>query len=299
MEIIEFNYPNIPVIDEKISLCLGYFDGVHLGHQSLIKHAKEVGYKVAVLTFDNSPSFILGKIEENYYITSLADKAEFLEELGVDYLYLMHFGREETLITKDEFIENVIKVINPISVHCGEDYRFGARGEGDSKYLSRFFETHVQETVKIDHLKIASRDIVHAIKNKKPEIAAKLLGRPYRINGLVVEGAKKGRTINFPTANLELAYPYVYPATGVYIGYADVYGDKYKAIINVGTHPTINPLAKPIIEVHLINYSGNLYGVDIFVEFIKFIREEKTFSNLEELKSQLLKDEEVAKNTLK
>jgi riboflavin kinase/FMN adenylyltransferase len=299
VEIIDFIYPNITENKEKIVLCLGYFDGVHLGHQELIKNAKKVGYKVGVLTFDNSPAYILGKISQNQYLTSVADKAEYLSELGVDYLYLMHFGKVETLLTKDEFIENVIKVINPISLFCGEDYRFGARGEGDPKYLSRFFATNVQEIVKTDNLKVASRDILKAIASKKPETATKLLGRPYRINGLVVEGAKKGRTINFPTANLELAYPYVYPATGVYIGYADVYGEKYKAIINVGTHPTINPLAKPLIEVHLIDYEGNLYGEDIFVEFISYIREEKTFESLQDLKKQLLKDEEVAKKTLK
>lgn len=299
MKIIDFIYPNIEKIDDEICLCLGYFDGVHLGHQQLIKNAKQVGYKVGVLTFDNSPAYILGKIPNNAYLTSVSDKAEFFSELGVDYLFLMHFGKEETLITKDEFIENVIKVIDPKICFCGEDYRYGARGEGDPRYLSRFFETRVQEIIKIDNTKIASRDICNAIKSKKPELATKLLGRPYRINGLVVEGAQKGRTINFPTANLELAYPYVYPATGVYIGLADVYEEKYKAIINVGTHPTINPLAKPIIEVHLIDYTGNLYGVDIFVEFISFIREEKTFESLEDLKAQLEKDKEVAKNTLK
>ena len=299
MEIIDFIYPNIKANKEQIVLCLGYFDGVHLGHQELIKIAKKVGYKVGVLTFDNSPAYILGKIETNAYLTSVSDKAEYFEQLGVDYLYLMHFGREETLLTKDEFIENVIKVINPIKIHCGEDYRFGCRGEGDPKYLSRFFDTHVQEIYKLENKKVASRDIVKAIQGKHPEIATNLLGRPYRLNGLVVDGQKRGRTINFPTANLELAYPYVYPATGVYIGYADVYGDIYKAIINVGTHPTINPLAKPLIEVHLLDYSGNLYGRDIFVEFISYIRDEKTFDSLKELKMQLKKDEEVAKNTLK
>ena len=147
--------------------------------------------------------------------------------------------------------------------------------------------------------KISSRDIVKLIQTHKMEKAAELLGRPYRINGLVVEGKHNGRTIDFPTANLSLDYPYVFPDFGVYMGYAEVYGKTYKAIINVGTHPTVVPLYKPIIEVHIIDFMGNIYGKDIFVSFISYMRGEKKFESLEQLKEQLTKDKEKAKKTLK
>ena len=298
MEILEFVYPNIPEIKGDITLCLGYFDGIHLGHQAIIQEAKNEGYKVGVLTFDNSPAFVLGKIPTYFHLTSTADKAEYLSDLEVDYLLLMHFDEETAKLTKDEFISNVLKPFHPKKVFCGTDYRFGARGEGNPEYLKMFFDVDALDLVKDDGVKISSRDIVGLIKKHQMKEAAKLLGRPYRINGLVVTGKHNGKSIDFPTANLKLDYPYVFPDYGVYIGYAEVNYEKYKAIINVGVHPTVGELAVPIIEVHIIDFDGNIYGKDIFVEFIDYIRPEKKFESLEDLKKQLEKDRRKAKNTL-
>lgn len=299
MKLIDFSYPNVPVSEEKIVLCLGYFDGIHLGHQALFAMAKKEGYKVGVLTFDNSPAYVLGKIDANTCLTSVSDKVEFLEELHIDYLYLMHFDKQVATLTKDEFIDKILKVINPVKLYCGEDYRFGVRAEGNPEYLKLYFNIEILSIQKKDGIKISSRDIVKLIQTHKMEKAAELLGRPYRINGLVVEGKHNGRTIDFPTANLSLDYPYVFPDFGVYMGYAEVYGKTYKAIINVGTHPTVVPLYKPIIEVHIIDFVGNIYGKDIFVSFISYMRSEKKFESLEQLKEQLTKDKEKAKKTLK
>ena len=299
MQIVEFKYPNVPTNTEDLIVCLGFFDGIHLGHQSIFKKARKEGYKVAAFTFDNTPAYVVGKINENLCLTSIADKVEYLEELDVDILYLMHFDLEAANLTKDQFIEDILKPINPKKIYCGEDYSFGARGEGNAQYLSLFFDVVVVPFEKKDGIKISSRDIKKLIQTHKISKANDLLGRPYRINGLVVGGAHRGRSIDFPTANLKLDYPYVFPDFGVYMGYAEVYGKRYKAIINVGTHPTVIPLYKPIIEVHIIDFDGNIYGKDIFVEFIDYIRSEKKFASLEELKVQLEKDKEKAKNTLK
>lgn len=295
MEIISFTYPDIKPIEERIILCLGYFDGVHLGHQSLIRKASYEGYKVGVLTFDNSPAYVLGKIKENHYLTSISDKAEYLQELDVDYLFLMHFDIETSKLTREDFVENILKVINPVKLYCGEDYLFGKEHLGTPEYLKEHFTVEVAPLLKLNDKKVASRDIVKYIEEGEMEKASEILSRPYRINGLVVEGKHNGKKIDFPTANLELDYPYVFPKTGVYIGRAEMYGSKYNAIISVGTHPTVMQLMKPIIEVHILDYDGNLYGKDIFVEFIKYIRDEKIFSSLEELKAQLNKDEKVAR----
>ena len=297
MKIIDFSINDVPANDKDLVLCLGFYDGLHLGHQKLIQDALDEGYPVGVMTFDIAPRVLLGK-KENYSLMSTFDKADFLEDMGVKYLYLMHFDKETLNVTKDEFIERVLKVLNPTKIFVGSDYRFGTNGEGDANYLKRFFDVHVIELQKIDNIKISSKKIREYVETGKMEKAAALLGRPYRISGLVVEGDHNGRKIDFPTANLELDYTYVFPKEGVYMGYGYFMNRKRKAMICVGTHPTIHQLLKPIIEVHIIDFNENLYGRELYVDFVSYIRPVKQFDSLEELREQLLKDEEKAKNTL-
>lgn len=299
MEIIDFDYLNTPLLKEKIVLCLGYFDGVHRGHQKLIEKAKNEGYKVAVLTFDNSPNSVMNKLVLFQSLSSISDKAEYFENLGVDYFLLMHFDLEVSKLTKDQFIDYVIAKLNPVKIYCGEDYTFGVRKEGNGQYLQNYYDVEIFPLEKINNKKISSRDIIEMIHEAKFKDVYHLLGRYYRVTGLVVEGNHKGRTIQFPTANLSLSYPYAFPKIGVYMGYAIFNDDKYKAIIQVGTHPTIMPLAKPIIEVHILDFSENLYGKEIFVEFVDFIRDEKRFNDLEELKQQLEIDSKFARKMLR
>ena len=276
MKIYQFDYQHTPINIEKTILCLGFFDGVHIGHQSMIKKAKNEGYKVSVLTFDEAPAYVLGRIKENHYLTSVSDKAEIMENLGVDYLYIMTFDKKVAELTKDEFINKVIRAINPKKLYCGEDYTFGVRGEGNPLYLSFFFDVEVVETKEEGGKKVSARDISKLVEKGDIELANKLLGRPYRLNGLVVEGKHNGMKLDFPTANLKLDYPYAFPKTGVYFGYAYVYDEKYKAIISVGTHPTIMQLSKPIIEVHIIDFDDVL---SFFNCSFNSSGEEKTFSS--------------------
>ena len=298
MEIIQFNFGDKLAPRPDLILCLGFFDGVHLGHQALIKKARKEGYKLGVLSFNQSPAYVLGNKVVDNCITSISDKADLFEELGVDVFYLMDFNRDVVNATKDEFINKVLLAINPYQICCGPDYHYGVRAEGDVAYLKRFFNVKVNNFENIKDKKISSRNIISLIKEGEMEQVTEMLGRPYRINGTVMVGFKKGRDLEFPTANLELEYEYVYPKNGVYVGYGYVYGKQYKAIINVGIHPTINPLEKPLIEVHLLDFDGNLYGKNIFAEFIKFIREEKKFDSTDDLKAQLVKDKQKAKKIL-
>ena len=297
MKIIDFYIHNTPTNDKDLVLCLGFYDVLHLGHQHLIQKALDEGYPVGVMTFDLAPAFLLGK-KENYSLTSTFDKADFLEDMGVKFLYLMHFDKETLKVTKDEFIDRVLKPLNPRKIFVGEDYNFGVGGEGDAAYLSRFFDVEVVPLQKIDNMKISSKKIRQLVEAGEMEQASKLLGRPYRISGLVVEGHGNGRKINFPTANLELNYTYVFPKEGVYMGYAYFLNRKRKAMICVGTHPTINQLLNPIIEVHIIDFNEVLYGREIYVDFVSFIRPIIQFPTFDELREQLLKDEEKVKNTL-
>lgn len=298
MEIIQFELGEKLQPQPDLILCLGFFDGVHLGHQKLIKKAKKEGYKLGILSFNQSPAYVLGNKLSDNCITSISDKADIFEEIGVDFFYLMDFNREVINATKDEFISKVLLAINPYQVVCGPDYRFGVRAEGDVSYLKQYFNVKVTDFENIKNDKISSRKIIALIKEGEMEQVAEMLGRPYRINGTVMVGFKKGRELDYPTANLELEYEYVFPKIGVYIGYAYVFGDKYKAIINVGTHPTVNPLENPLIEVHLLDFDGNLYGKNIFVEFIQYIREEKKFETTDDLKAQLNRDKQKAKKIL-
>ena len=297
MKIIDFNINSTPTNDKDLVLCLGFYDGLHLGHQHLINLALKEGYPVGVMTFDVAPAVLLGK-KENYSLTSTYDKADFLEDMGVKYLFLMHFEKETLKVTKDEFIEKVLKPLNPKKIFVGADYKFGMLGEGDANYLKNFFDVEIVPLQKVDNMKISSKKIRELVEAGKMEKAAALLGRPYRISGLVVEGQHNGQRIDFPTANLDLDYTYVFPKEGVYMGYGYFMNRKRKAMICVGTHPTIHQLLKPIIEVHIIDFNEDIYGRDLVVDFVSFVRPVMQFASMEELKAQLIKDEEKVKNTL-
>lgn len=296
MKIINFSLESTPKNNEDIALCLGYFDGVHLGHKFLISEAKKSGLKVAVLTFDNSPAFVLNK-KSSFELTKLCDKALIFEDLGVEILYVMHFDEGTLNISKDEFVQKVLNLLSPRKIYCGEDYKFGKNGEGNPSYLSQYFDVTVINALKNDLVKISSRNIRELISFGKIEKANELLGHPYTISGKVMEGNKIGQKNGFPTANV-VNENYIFPKDGVYAGYAYVDNKKYKAMVSIGTHPTIKEANKSIIEAHLLDFSDDLYGKDLKIEFLHYIRDIIKFNNLEELTIQLVNDKKIIKNTL-
>ena len=298
MKIIEIDVNNLVIEPNPgISLCLGYFDGVHRGHLDLISKAVEAG-EAAVMTFDISPSFTLKKKPNETFLTSLFDKANILKSLGVKYLYVLRMSEELLLYSADEFVENILKAIGPKKLFVGEDYRYGRYASGTPDDLKREFDTTVVPLKKIDGEKISSRVIRDYVSIGEMEKVENLLSRPYTIVGLVIEGKHNGEKIGFPTANLELDYPYVLPKIGVYMGFVKLMNSKYKALICVSTHPTIMELNAPLIEVHLISYKGDLYGREIEVQFVKYMRDIIRFDSMEELKEQIEKDRDEAKKTL-
>lgn len=299
MEIIDIDIENINLSEVKnLNLCLGFFDGLHIGHIKLIKKAKELG-KVGVMTFDVPPNFALGINTVNSCLTSTYDKVNLLKKIGVEYLFVLRMSKKLLNLTKEEFIEKILKKINPINIFVGEDYRFGYKAEGTPELLKKYFPTHVVPLLQIDNQKVSSRNIKEYVANGEMEKVNKLLGRNYSLIGLVVYGKGNGQLIGFPTANLELDFPYVLPKIGVYMGYVNLLNKRYKAIISVSTHPTIEELNKPIIEVHLLYYNGDLYGKEIEVEFVSYMRDIFRFKSTDELKEQLVKDRIRAKNALK
>ncbi len=299
MEIIEFEYQKTPQNFENLALCLGFFDALHLGHQALIKEAKKSKLKVGVLTFDEPPGFVLNIRDEKNALTSNADKAEYLEEFGVDYMYILHFDLEVSKLTRYEFIEKVLQVINPRVIYCGEDYTFGARGEGNPTYLSNYFDVVTFPLYEKNGRKVSSREIRDDVKNGEIKSANELLGRNYRMCGLVTHGLANGKKLGFPTANISPDYPYVMPKDGVYMGYGIYKGKKYKAMITVGVHPTISMLQKAIIEIHMIDFDMDIYGQYIYVEFVNYMRDNERFPSTDDLIEQLTKDRERVIKVLK
>ncbi len=298
MKIIEIDVNNLSVEpNPDISLCIGFFDGVHRGHIDLISQAVESG-DAAVMTFDVSPSYALKKNPSECFLTSLYDKSNILKGLGVKYLYVLRMSEELLLYSAFEFIENILKIINPKKIFVGEDFKFGRYASGTPNDLKECFDTTVVPLLKVEGEKISSRVIRDLVSNGMVEEAGEFLSRPYTIVGLVVEGKHNGEKIGFPTANLDLDYPYVLPKIGVYMGFVKLMSSKYKAIICVSTHPTIMELNKPIIEVHLLSYKGDLYGREIEVQFIKWMRDVYHFDSTSELIEQLNEDREEAKKTL-
>lgn len=280
MEIIYLN-KEIDFKDD-ISLCLGYFDGVHKGHLSLINKALRSKYKSSILTFDN-----LSK--HNYVLTSLDDRLKIFENLNLDYVFVLTFNDEIKNLTREEFMNHYILRLNPKEIIVGEDYTFGKNKMGDNNYLKTFhnFRLIISEDYTYYRKKISTSYIMSLIQNGKIKIANKLLSRPYKIKGKVVEGLHNGHKINYPTLNLKLNDNYLLPKIGVYKGYVLYKGEKYLSMINVGTHPTIAQLDSNLVEAHIINKNIDLYNEDIDIEFISFLRGEIKFASLQELENQL------------
>ncbi len=282
-----------------LALCLGFFDGVHLGHQALIEAAKNLSSNVGVLTLDRSPKETLeGKSEPS--LSSTYDKKEILETLGVNYLFILEFDNDCALLSKDEFIHKIIDRINPYHIFVGEDYRFGFRASGDPAFLSLFYPTSIIPLVYTEGEKVSSSKIISLIKEGEVDKAYPLLSRPYFISGVVVNGLGNGAKNEIPTANVKPDFNYVIPSNGVYATYAYI-GEskaKRKSLTCISTHPTIQELEKPIIETYIFDFNENIYGKSLKVEFIKKIRDIYTFSSMEELKKQIQEDEKESKKYL-
>lgn len=290
MKTILVDYKNIEPRFNSLSMCLGYFDAVHLGHQKLIKYArKNAKNLLGLLTFDKPVSSIIKNGKSQEVITSLDDRFKIISKLGVDYYFVFKLEKAFLELSDMEFI-NLLKKMNVKELFVGKDFRYGKDQKGTIYTLQDYFEVHVIDIEKIDDKKVSTEDIKNLIKNGDVLTASKLLNRNYLITGTIVPGNHIGRTIGFPTINLKLNDNYVLPKFGVYKTICYVDSVPHIAIANVGVRPTIKEGNTPNIEVHLKNFEGEIKGDCVILEFVEFIREEKKFDNLEDLKSQIQKD---------
>lgn len=306
-------YLEYPKDFESISLedsvaAIGFFDGVHKGHQTLVnealKFSKRHFLKSAVITFHPHPSVVLSKSKTDIdYITPLSEKETIFEEMGIDYLIIIKFNDPLSKLLPDEFIQAFIVKLNIKHLIAGFDFSFGYKGQGNmmnlNEYMSDEFTYQVIDEVSNQGEKISSTRIRENLKIGNIKLVNQLLGRPYSFKGLVMDGDKRGRTIGFPTANLEPTTSYLLPKQGVYAVRVKVAGVFYYGMANLGYVPTFKLERKePKVEVYIFDFDKNIYGEIIEVQWLDYIREEKKFSGIEEIKQQLKADEEEIKKRI-
>ncbi len=296
MKVIEFE--SITALTDQLSIALGYFDGVHVAHQCVIEKAvaNSVAHqrKSAVLTFSPNPNVVLKKIEQTTLLTPFSEKTRVLTNLGVDYLIIVPFTKDLAHLEPEAFISHILKPLNVKHVVTGFDFKFGRLGLGTVETLKQFtslFSVEVVDKQMVENEKIGTTQIKAYLSKGDVTMVANMLGRPYRIKGQVVTGQQKGREIGFPTANLALSEPFEVPARGVYVVRAWVRGQGYEAMCNIGHNPTFNYNENISIEVHVLDFEGDIYGEELEIEFLTFVREEQKFSSIQALMTQLAADE--------
>lgn len=294
--VVDINH--VPNIETRVAACIGYFDGIHLGHRQLIdetiKQAHSRGIKSAMITFHPDPWVVIKNIKKVEHLTTMKDRMDFVESLGIDVWIILNFTKELSECSPQLFLDNILCKLPIDALIFGYDFRFGHRGLGDGKFLKEegknCFEAIEINQISDDDKKISSTRISEAITTGDMETATRLLDRPYSISGIVVGGRHKGREIGFPTANLDYPQEYILPKIGVYIGEAEVPQGRFKAMINIGHNPTFNTRNEVSIEAYLLDFNDILYGHKITLFFLHRIRDEMKFASVQILIEQMLHD---------
>ena len=286
-------------------ILIGNFDGVHLGHQKLLRQAniykKKYKLKIGVVTFDPMPKMYFNKSIKNFKISNIHQKKEILERHGVDFIVTKEFNKKFSKIKSDFFIkEFLFKKLKAKYLFVSNNFKFGNNREGDVKKLIRDEANYNYKVIKpnphILNKKIISSTFIRTLLQRgNLKLANKLLNRNWTIDGVVQKGRQQGKKIGFPTCNIDIKN-YVVAMPGVYaVKVKRKKSNKYlKGIANLGYRPTFNQ-KKILLEVHIFNFSGNLYNKYLSVEFIKFIRSEKKFRNAKQLQKQIKSDLLIAK----
>lgn len=287
------------------AVALGNFDGIHLGHRQVITPVldNDGDSRATVVTFNPHPKeFFTG--EPRSLLTPQEEKVLYLEEIGVEQLVLLPFNRELASLTPQQFVEEIlVNQLQARQVSVGADFCFGCKRTGTAEDLQAIAATFgigvsIVPLLRFQGTRISSSAIREALLSGALQTANRMLGRPYRLIGQVVKGQQIGRTIGFPTVNLQLLDDKFVPRQGVYgVRVSGIGSDPILGVMNIGNRPTVNGLSQTI-EVHLLDWSGDLYGKTLIVELEEFIRPEQKFDSLEALKAQINSDCETARTTL-
>ncbi len=299
--------------DVTTAVAIGVFDGVHRGHQAVIRQVQEraatAGSKSAIVTFDKHPALVLRPENAPKLLTTLEQRLELLELAGIDYVYLVAFSEEKSQQDPAEFIKDVVvDRMHATSVTVGADFHFGKGRGGNLALLEDLGEKHGFSVEGLQLLEdgdlapepISSTVIRRMLAGGEVAQAAEALGRGYEIRGEVIQGDQRGRQIGFPTANIPVDQALAWPADGVYAGWCiRENGDRHGCAINIGRRPTFYQRAEhSLLEAHLLDFDGDLYGKHVRVEFVEFLRSEQRFDGIDALAEQLKQDIEKARRLL-
>ena len=291
--------------NENLSICLGFFDGVHEGHKVVIKNtvnlARQNGLKSAVVTFREHPLCYLQNRTPQYILSS-EERISLIEKQGVDYLYMLEFDENIADLIATDYLKNLlIDTFKPKFITTGFNHYFGANRQGDAGMLRcyqntfgyKFFEI---PPITFNNTLISSTKIRQLISDGMLDNIKPLLGTDFYIKSKIKDGDRIGRTIDFPTANMDYPQEIIKIARGVYAAEVEVDGKTYGAVVNYGMRPTVTDKKKMLVEAFLLDFKGNLYGKDAKVIFKRKIRNEKKFASLYELKVQIAKDADMARD---
>ena len=294
-------FRHLPLIkNEPLALAIGNFAGMHLGHQALLhklcEHAATQNLTPAVMTFEPHPREFFTPLNAPARLSNLREKLEFFQQMGVKKVLVCAFNKRFSVITASDFLSILRDKLNANTILVGEDFKFGTKRAGTvADFSSNAFELIAMPRIDFNSERISSTRVRDALFSSNLALAAQLLGRNYSVSGKVVHGAKRGRELGFPTANIHMRHER--PAlTGVYA----VKLDGLNSVANLGVRPTfkhgVAGVPKLLLEVHILDFSGDLYGRHVHVEFLHKIREEMKFDSLDALKAQIAKDIEIARD---
>jgi riboflavin kinase/FMN adenylyltransferase len=297
-------FPNTP-----IALIMGNFDGVHLGHSKLIltlkEKAKDLGAKLAVMTFTPHPYKILKPDAKNFLLSSYKERRDKLKNLGIEFLIERPFDRDFSTLSPHQFLEEEV-FIHPFlkAVYVGHDFSFGENKSGTYEMIfERGKKTGIivekQEKYQIGNERFSSSFIREALMKGQIENVSLHLGSHFKLEGLVVKGEGRGKKLGFPTANLQIDEDLIVPSRGVYITKTHIGGMIYHSMTNVGLNPTFKTLEKIQVETNIFDFSQDIYGEKIWVEFLKKLRDEKKFPSVNDLVAQLNIDSQISKEYFK
>jgi riboflavin kinase/FMN adenylyltransferase len=297
-----------PRIDRPVALTIGNFDGVHIGHQAMLARlvdaarARECG--ASVLTFEPHPRELFAPAAAPARLTSLREKLELLGAYGVGHVHVQRFSRAFATLSPDDFLDRIlVRALGVRWLLVGDDFRFGAQRAGDLALLRRFagargFEVETMPSVLLEGTRISSSAVRAALARGDLAHARKLLGRAYSISGRVVHGDKLGRALGFATANVQLKHNRP-PLAGIFaVRVRGVTERRCQGVASLGVRPTVKADGRPTLEVHLFDYSGDLYRRHLHVEFIEKIRDEEAYPDLATLKAQIARDCDAARAVL-
>ncbi len=288
----------------RCCIAIGFFDGVHLGHQQVIKQtiadARQHEALALVITFDRHPNTVVAPNRVPPLIYSLPQKLRAIEAAGTDCLLLIHFDETFSRQTGEAFVRSLARDLNPVqSLSVGANFVFGHKRSGNVALLKTLgqelgFTVHGLAAVSLDGKAVSSTRIREAIARGDLDAASQLLGRSYSIAGTVIRGDQVGHKLGFPTANLDVS-GLALPPRGVYAAHAEFAKKSHRAVVNIGIRPTLNePNPQIRVEAHLLDFQGDLYGQELELTFVDKLRDEQKFASLSDLQAQITRDVQSA-----